>query len=50
VRGLTTQNGVATVVRAPVARAGTPVSFGQDGAGEIYVLNAAKQVLKVVRP
>jgi hypothetical protein len=49
-RGLTMQNGVATVVQAPVASAGTPVSFGQDGAGEVYVLNAANQVLKVVRP
>jgi len=49
-RGLTMQNGVATVVQAPMANTGTPLSFGQDGAGEIYVLNAGNQVLKVVKP
>ena len=49
-RGLTMQSGAATVVQAPMANAGTPLSFGQDGAGEIYILNASNQVLKVVRP
>jgi glucose/arabinose dehydrogenase len=49
-RGLTLQNGVAAVVQAPTANTGTPLSFGQDGAGEIYVLNASNQVLKIVRP
>jgi hypothetical protein len=49
-RGLTMQNGVATVVQAPNANAGTVFSFGQDGAGEIYVLNAGNQVLKIVKP
>jgi hypothetical protein len=49
-RGLTMQNGVATVVQAPMANTGTPLSFGQDGAGEIYVLNAGNQVLKIVKP
>jgi hypothetical protein len=51
-RGLTMQNGVATVVQAPVANAGTDVtlSFGQDGAGELYILTDDGRVLKVVRP
>jgi len=49
-RGLTMQSGAATVVQAPTANAGTPLSFGQDGAGEIYILNASNQVLKIVRP
>jgi len=49
-RGLRLQNGAAVVVQAPTANTGTPLSFGQDGAREIYVLNAGNQVLKVVRP
>ena len=49
-RGLTMQNGVPTDVQAPMANTGTPLSFGQDGAGEIYVLNAGNQVLKIVKP
>ena len=49
-RGLSFQNGAAVVVQAPMANAGTPLSFGEDGAGEIYILNAGNQVLKVVRP
>jgi len=51
-RGLTLQNGVATVAQAPNANAGTDVtlSFGQDGMGEVYILTAANRVLKVVRP
>jgi hypothetical protein len=49
-RGLSFQNGAAVVVQAPMANTGTPLSFGKDGAGEIYVLNAGNQVLKVVRP
>jgi hypothetical protein len=49
-RGLTMQNGAATVVQAPTANAGGPLSFGKDGAGEIYVLNGGNQVLKIVKP
>ena len=49
-RGLTLQNGVATVVQAVTANAGNPVSFGQDGAGELYILNENNQVLKIVKP
>jgi len=51
-RGLTLQNGVATVVQAPMANAGADVtlSFGQDGMGEVYILTAANRVLKIVRP
>jgi len=51
-RGLTLQNGVATVVQAPMASAGTDVtlSFGQDGMGEVYILTAANRVLKIVKP
>jgi glucose/arabinose dehydrogenase len=50
-RGLTLQNGVATVVQAPNANSGTDVtlSFGQDGKGEVYIL-ATNQVLKIVKP
>jgi glucose/arabinose dehydrogenase len=51
-RGLTLQNGVATVVQAPNANAGTGVtlSFGQDGMGEVYILTATNKVLKIVKP
>jgi len=51
-RGLTLQNGIATVVQAPNANAGTDVtlSFGQDGMGEVYILTAANKVLKIVKP
>jgi glucose/arabinose dehydrogenase len=52
VRGLTIQNGVATVVQAPNANAGAGVtqSFGQDGAGELYILTGDGRVLKIVKP
>ena len=50
VGGLTFQNGVATAVRAPMANAGNPHSFGQDGAGELYVLTGDNRVLKLVTP
>jgi hypothetical protein len=49
-RGLTVQNGAARVVQAPSAKTGTPLSFGQDGAGEIYVLTNDNWVLKIVKP
>lgn len=51
IMGALTLNGiVATVVQAPMANAGSPHSFGQDGAGEIYVLNGSNEVLKIVKP
>jgi len=51
-RGLTLQGGVAAVVQAPNANAGAGVtlSFGQDGAGEVYILTATNKVLKIVAP
>jgi glucose/arabinose dehydrogenase len=49
-RGMTMQNGVATVVQAPNANTGLSVSFGRDGAGELYVLTNDSRVLKVVKP
>jgi glucose/arabinose dehydrogenase len=51
-RGLTMNNGVATVVQAPNANAGAGVtqSFGQDGAGELYMLTGNGRVLKIVKP
>src|SRR5882724_3890107 len=50
VHQLTLNSGVATVVNAPGANVGTPLSFGQDGAGEIYVLTGENRVLKFVAP
>ncbi|HYS56933.1 MAG TPA: glucose dehydrogenase, partial [Burkholderiales bacterium] len=52
VGGLTFDNGVPTVMQAPMANAGAGVtqSFGQDGAGELYILTGDGRVLKVVRP
>lgn len=51
VRGLTIQNGITTVVQAPTANVGAnPLSFGQDGAGEIYILANDGRVLKIVKP
>jgi glucose/arabinose dehydrogenase len=50
VHQLTLDSGVATVVDAPTVNVGTPLSFGQDGAGEIYVLTAQNRVLKFVSP
>ena len=52
-RGLTLDsNGVATVVQAPMANAGSGVtqSFGRDGAGELYMLTGDGRVLKIVKP
>ena len=40
----------ATVTEAPMVNVGTPLSFGQDGFGEIYVLTAENRVLKFVSP
>src|SRR5216683_4320907 len=49
VRSLSLQNGVATVSEAPNVNVGTPLSFGQDGFGEVYVLTADKRVLRIAR-
>src|SRR5882672_4894362 len=49
VRSLSLTNGVATVSEAPNVNVGTPLSFGQDGFGEIYVLTADNRVLQIVR-
>jgi len=50
-RGLTLDpNGAATVVQAPMANAGNPHSFGQDGAGELYMLTGDNRVLRLVTP
>jgi hypothetical protein len=43
---MSTVNGVVT--QAPSADAGTPLSFGQDGFGEVYVLTADHRVLQIV--
>ena len=48
-RGLTVQNGIASVVQAPNANTGTPLSFGRDGAGELYVLTSDNRVLRILR-
>jgi len=49
VRSLSLQNNVATVSEAPNVNVGTPLSFGQDGFGEIYVLTADNRVLRIAR-
>jgi len=49
VRSLSFENGVATVTEAPMVNVGTPLSFGQDGFGEIYVLTADNRVLRIAR-
>jgi glucose/arabinose dehydrogenase len=49
VRRLSLQNNVATVTEEPNVNVGTPLSFGQDGFGEIYVLTADNRVLQIVR-
>ena len=49
IRSLSLQNNVATVSEAPNVNVGTPLSFGQDGFGEIYVLTADNRVLRIVR-
>jgi glucose/arabinose dehydrogenase len=50
VRRLSLQNNVATVSEEPNVNVGTPLSFGQDGLGEVYVLTADNRVLKIVSP
>ncbi len=51
VRSLTFENGMATVRQAPMVNVGTNVtqSFGQDGAGELYILTGDGRVLRIVR-
>ncbi len=49
IRGLSFESGVAVVKEAPMVNVGTPLSFGQDGFGEIYVLTADNRVLRIVR-
>jgi len=51
VRSLSFQNGMATVRQAPMVNVGTNVtqSFGQDGAGELYILTGDGRVLRIVR-
>jgi len=49
-RGLLIANGVVNVRQAPNVNVGTPLSFGQDGFGEIYVLTNDNRVLRIVRP
>jgi len=51
VRSLSFENGMATVKQAPMVNVGTNVtqSFGQDGAGELYILTGDGQVLRIVR-
>ncbi|HYQ95062.1 MAG TPA: PQQ-dependent sugar dehydrogenase [Burkholderiales bacterium] len=48
-RSLKIANGVATVSEAPMVNVGTPLSFGQDGFGEVYVLTADNRVLRVAK-
>jgi len=50
VRSLAVENGVVTVRQASMANAGSFVvqSFGQDGAGELYILTADGRVLLIV--
>lgn len=50
VRSLSFENGIATVRQAPMVNAGTNVvqSFGQDGAGELYILTGNGRVLQIV--
>jgi len=38
------------VSEEPNVNVGTPLSFGQDGFGEVYVLTADNRVLKIVSP
>ena len=38
------------VSEEPNVNVGTPLSFGQDGFGELYVLTADNRVLKIVSP
>jgi glucose/arabinose dehydrogenase len=51
VRSLSFENGVAMVRQAPMVNVGTNVvqSFGQDGAGELYILTGDGRVLRIAR-
>jgi len=49
VRSLNLQNNVATVSEAPNVNVGTPFSFGQDGAGELYILTGDGRVLRIAK-
>jgi glucose/arabinose dehydrogenase len=49
-RSLLIVNGVVNVRQAPNVNVGTPLSFGQDGAGELYILTGDGRVLQIVRP
>jgi len=51
VRSLSFENGMATARQAPMVNVGTNVtqSFGQDGAGELYLLTGDGRVLRIVR-
>ncbi len=51
VRTLSFENGMATVRQAAMVNVGTNVtqSFGQDGAGELYILTGDGRVLRIVR-
>ena len=51
VRSLSFENSMATVRQAPMVNVGTNVtqSFGQDGAGELYILTGDGRVLRIVR-
>ena len=49
-RSLLIANGVVNVRQAPNVNVGTPLSFGQDGAGELYILTSDGRVLQIVRP
>jgi hypothetical protein len=42
--------GGATVTEAPNVNVGIPLSYGQDGLGEVYVLTNENRVLKFVKP
>ncbi len=48
-RSLLIANGVVNVRQAPNVNVGTPLSFGQDGFGEIYVLTNDNRALRIVR-
>ena len=48
-RSLLIASGVVNVRQAPNVNVGTPLSFGQDGFGEIYVLTNDNRALRIVR-
>jgi glucose/arabinose dehydrogenase len=49
VRSLSFENGVWTAKQAPMVNVGSAQSFGQDGAGELYILTGDGRVLQIVR-